>query len=89
VNEMGRLLMEGLAKLQAAHPDKIKDVRGVGLMIGLEPVGDARALAAALLERGLVTSPTVTNVIRLVPPLIIDESHVAQALGVIGDAIAA
>jgi len=39
-------------------------------MIGLEPVGDARALAAALLERGLVTSPTVTNVIRLVPPLI-------------------
>ena len=83
VTARGMQLMDGLKKLQAAHPDKIQDVRGVGLMIGLEPTGDARALAAALLTAGLATSPTVTGVIRLVPPLIIDESHVDAALGII------
>jgi acetylornithine/N-succinyldiaminopimelate aminotransferase len=87
VTRMGELLMDGLKKLQAAHPDKIADVRGVGLMIGLEPTGDARALAAAMLARGLVTSSTVTNVIRLVPPLIVDAHHVAEALGVIESVI--
>jgi len=62
-------------------------VRGVGLMIGLEPTGDARALAAALLERGLATSPTVTNVIRLVPPLIISRDDVDTALGMIAECL--
>lgn len=87
VSTMGELLMAGLKKIQTAHPDKIRDVRGLGLMIGLEPTGDARALAARLLERGLVTSPTVTNVIRFVPPLIIDGSHVQEALAVLESAI--
>lgn len=69
-------------------PDKIKDVRGVGLMIGLEPTGDARALAARLLEKGLVTSPTVTNAIRLVPPLIIDKTHIDTALSALSETLA-
>lgn len=83
VTQLGTMLMDGFKKLQQTYPDKIKDVRGLGLMIGLEPMGDARALSAAMLARGLVTSPTVTNVIRLVPPLIITESHVAEALTII------
>lgn len=83
VNEMSVLLMAGLKKIQAVHPHKIRDVRGLGLMIGLEPSGDARALAAQLLAGGLVTSPTVTGVIRLVPPLILTAADVAAALIVI------
>ena len=83
VEAMGARLVSGLQKIQAAHPDKIRDVRGVGLMVGLAPVGDARALAAGLLARGLTTSPTVTNVIRLVPPLIVDAAQVDAALGMI------
>ncbi|MES2984830.1 MAG: aspartate aminotransferase family protein [Pseudomonadota bacterium] len=83
VTRMGAALMDGLRSLQAAYPDKIRDVRGLGLMIGLEPTGDARALAAAMLARGLTSSPTVTNVIRLVPPLIIGQEHVDEALGLI------
>lgn len=84
VAAMGTRLMEGLQTLQARYPDKIREVRGLGLMRGLEPAGDVRALAAALLERGLVVSPTVTGVIRLVPPLIIDASQVDSALEIIG-----
>ena len=83
VREVGDYLMDGLQTLQATYPDKIRHVRGVGLMIGLEPTGNAREMAAALLLRGLATSATVTNVIRLVPPLIISNAHVAEALAVI------
>ncbi|MDX2094726.1 MAG: aspartate aminotransferase family protein [Alphaproteobacteria bacterium] len=83
VRATGEALLSGLKKLQAAHPDKIRDVRGVGLMIGLEPVGDARAFAARLLAQGLVTSVTVSNVIRLMPPLTIEENHVREALQMI------
>ena len=83
VRAVGDYFMAGLQRLQAAYADKITDVRGVGLMIGLEPIGNARDMAAALLERGLATSATVTNVIRLVPPLIISNAHVDEALGIL------
>lgn len=89
VSAMGARLMAGLRAQQAAHPDKIRDVRGVGLMVGLEPTGDARALAAELLARGLTTSPTVTNVLRLVPPLIVSAGQVDDALAIVGDALGA
>ncbi len=87
VSAMGELLMTGLKQLHAKYPNKIADVRGVGLMVGLQPTGDARALAAKLLERGLTTSPTVTGVIRLVPPLIIGQEHVREALEMIEAAL--
>lgn len=87
VSAMGARLYDGLKALQAAHPDKIRDVRGVGLILGLEPVGDARALAATLLDRGLVVSPTVTNVIRLVPPLIITPSHIDEAIHILASVL--
>lgn len=83
VQAMGAALVGGLKKLQALYPEKIADVRGLGLIVGLAPVGDARGVAAKLLARGLVTSPTVTNVIRLVPPLIITQNHVDEALAII------
>lgn len=83
VTAMGSRLMDGLKKLHAQHPDIIREVRGVGLMVGLEPVGDARALAARLLAQGLTSSPTVTNVIRLVPPLIVTADEIDAALEII------
>lgn len=80
VNEMGKRLVDGL---NAIGSDQIKNVRGVGLIVGLEPVGDARALAKALLARGLTSSPTVTNVIRLVPPLNVSAAEIDEALAII------
>ena len=87
VQAMSDLLVGGLRRMAEAHPDKIREVRGLGLILGIEPTGDARALAAKMLVRGLTTSPTVTNTIRLVPPLIIDADHVAKALAVIQSVI--
>lgn len=83
VRAMGEYLQAGLTKLQAAYPDKIRDVRGVGLMIGLEVAGDAREFAAQLLAHGLATSPTVTHAIRFVPPLIITREHADAALEIV------
>ncbi len=82
VRAMGEHFMAGLKQLP-----NIREVRGQGLMIGLEPMGDARAIAAALLEKGLVTSPTVTGVIRLVPPLIVDRSHIDAALSALSETL--
>jgi len=83
VELMGARLRAGLKTLQNKYPEKIADVRGVGLMIGLEPAGDARALSALLLAQGLTTSPTVTNVIRLVPPLNVGPAEIDAAVEMI------
>ncbi|MFZ4540342.1 MAG: aspartate aminotransferase family protein [Rickettsiales bacterium] len=87
IQQMGALLMDGLKQLQSRHPDKIRDVRGLGLILGIEPMSDARELSAKLLAKGLTTSPTVTNVIRLVPPLIIEKAHVEEALDTVESVI--
>ncbi len=87
ISNMGKRLLDGLKKLQKQHPDKIKDARGVGLMVGLEPLGDARALSKTLLDKGLITSPTVTNVIRFVPPLVVSATEIDEALGIVATAM--
>lgn len=83
VQAMGAALLSGLEALQQYFPQHIRAVRGRGLIIGIEPVGDARALAASMLARGLATSPSVSNVIRLLPPLIITAEQVSEALHII------
>jgi ornithine--oxo-acid transaminase len=58
----------------------VKEVRGVGLMIGLELTVDARPVCERLLERGLLCKETHGNVIRLAPPLIITKEQIDWAL---------
>jgi 4-aminobutyrate aminotransferase len=75
------------------------DVRGVGLMIGVEfttPNGEpdkktAKAVWQACVDRGLLllTCGTYGNVIRWIPPLIIDETHIKEAMSIFEDALAA
>ena len=84
VTAMGERLCNGL---HAIGSDAVRDVRGVGLMVGLEPTGDARALAQALLARGLTTSPTVTGVLRLVPPLNVSAGEIDEALGILEETL--
>jgi 4-aminobutyrate aminotransferase len=87
---MGRLLLAGLRRLQEEYPE-IGDVRGLGLMIatefttsGGEPFTDrAKAVAKAALAEGLMllTCGSYDNILRWIPPLIITEAHVKEALG--------
>ncbi len=85
VRELGGELREGLAAL-----DGVAEVRGRGLMVGvgLERGIDAPALGADLLRRGLVVNVPAPGTLRLLPPLVIDSSHVERAVGLIGDSLA-
>ncbi len=83
---IGRLIMDQLEALKRAHPI-IKQVRGKGLLIGVELSGPAGALMSACRERGVLVLTAGENVVRLAPPLIVEESHVERALAVLGAAL--
>jgi acetylornithine/N-succinyldiaminopimelate aminotransferase len=80
VQKMSLLLKQKLASLGDRYPDVIDSVRGEGLLIGIKtkiPNGD---LVVALRDRKMLSVAAGDNVVRLLPPLIIDEHHVAAAL---------
>lgn len=81
--EMGNLLQSGLKKIQERNPI-IKEVRGIGLMQGVElnkPF--AKEIGAGTLEKGLVINSIGDRVLRMSPPLIITKDDVAEALGIL------
>jgi acetylornithine/N-succinyldiaminopimelate aminotransferase len=81
VRELGAYLREGLDGL-----DGVRETRGRGLMVGvrLEEGIEAAAVGADLLERGLVVNVPRPDTLRLLPPLVIDSSHVDRAVALIG-----
>jgi len=79
---MGQRLIDGLRALQRRH-SVVTEVRGLGLLVGFALSTPARAIASACLERGLIVIPTAETVIRLVPPLIVSQEDVDQALVVL------
>jgi len=81
VSRMAGRLTQGLAMLLETYGDILIDIRGSGLMVGLKCRVPNTDMRQALLEQGLLTVPAGENTIRLLPPLIIDEQHVSDALG--------
>jgi len=78
--ERGQSFMEKLRKVRSRH---IKEVRGRGLLIGIElhpEAGGARRFCEELMKEGLLCKETHENVIRLAPPLIIREKDLNWAL---------
>jgi 4-aminobutyrate aminotransferase-like enzyme len=97
---MGARFTRGLQALQAEYP-QLGDVRGPGLFIGVELVrdpetrapapGEARQLVAEAWRRGVIlaTAAALPNVIKIKPPLVIDEDEVDTVLGVLADCLTA
>ncbi len=85
VRELGAHLMAKLDEL-----DGIVEVRGRGLMVGASLADglDARAVAAGALERGLVINVPGDGMLRFLPPLVIGEDDVAEAINILRDALA-
>lgn len=69
--------------------DLIRDVRGVGLMVGIDLTFDATPVVAAAFERGLLINRTSSTVVRLLPPYTVTEADVEAALPLLEDAIVA
>lgn len=87
----GQKLRAGLDSVRAAHTDLLKEVRGRGLMIGVEFTMDevGELVIAQMLKRGLCAAYTLGNprVMRFEPPLIISDSQIDFAVEVFGEAV--
>ncbi|MDX1686122.1 MAG: aspartate aminotransferase family protein [Saprospiraceae bacterium] len=86
VEEKGNYLIEKLIGLKN-EMDVIKEVRGMGLMVGVEFEFETAPLVMKMLDKGVVANATAQNVLRLVPPLIISEKEIDQLLAVIYDSV--
>ncbi len=84
VRELGGRLCDGLEEL-----DGVEEVRGRGLMVGvgLAEGVDADEVHDLLLEDGLVANVPAEGTLRLLPPLIVDEAEIDEALQKIGRAL--
>jgi acetylornithine/N-succinyldiaminopimelate aminotransferase len=89
VQKTGKKLKSGLQKLQKKFPDVISEVRGIGLMLGIkisEKIENV-ALAKKFIDHGFLAVPAGDNVIRILPPLVIKNRHIKEALEKIEKAI--
>ena len=71
----GEYIISKLNEIKSNHPDKIKDVRGMGLMIGIELTFDGQIVVEKMMEQNVLVNCTNGNVIRLLPPLILTDSE--------------
>lgn len=78
----GEHLGRKLAALASKHAS-IKETRGHGLMRGIEMDQPTRPLVERALERGLVTNATAGNVIRIIPPLVIDAAEIDEGIAIL------
>jgi acetylornithine/N-succinyldiaminopimelate aminotransferase len=86
--ERGRELMDGLRALQKTQP-VIKEVRGLGLLIGVELTKPAGPVMDACRDAGLLVLTAGEKVVRLAPPLIVDSADCKRALDIVGGALGA
>lgn len=90
VEKSGAALKQGLEDLAVKHDTVLAGVRGKGLMIGMvvkEPHTNA-ALGEAARDQGLLTVVAGENVLRMLPPLVIGETEIAEALDAMDKACA-
>jgi acetylornithine/N-succinyldiaminopimelate aminotransferase len=83
VQRVAAALRRRLDTIAASYPKVFAEARGKGLLVGLRCVVLNGELVERLRNAGLLTVAAGENVVRLLPPLIIDESHVEEACGLI------
>jgi len=88
VARIGRHLEQGLRAMAARRPI-VREIRGAGLIWGLDLDRPALPVVDAALQRGLLVNRTADTVVRLLPPFVIGEAEVDEALGLLDQSIAA
>ncbi len=85
--ENGAYFLNGLRRVQARHPNVLKEARGLGLMLGLEftDADIAKLVIGTMVHRGVLAAYTLNNptVIRIEPPLVITPAQIDRVLEVI------
>ncbi|MCB1839966.1 MAG: aspartate aminotransferase family protein, partial [Alphaproteobacteria bacterium] len=83
VRKVSGVLFDGLKQIQR-ESNKITEIRGMGLMIGVDTNTNCGDLLKALQKNGLMATKAGQNTLRLTPPLILKEEQAHEALGIIG-----
>lgn len=87
VAKKGLSLQRGLKKLARAHPAAIAEVRGQGLMVGVEFHGEAGPVHKGLRERGYLATKAGDKVLRLLPPLVVKPREIRGFLDALADVL--
>ena len=88
VRQMGERLRQALEQMIPNHDHLFDSVRGMGLMLGIKMKTDSRAFVNWLRGRGLLTVAAGDNVMRVLPPLIIEEGHIREFVDTLSAAAA-
>lgn len=88
VARKGEKLVAGLADIAAGRTD-VREVRGAGLMVGMELEVETKPIAAACLDAGLVVNAAAGNVLRFLPPLTVAEEEIDRALSILASVLPA
>lgn len=81
--EIGAYLQSKFEEYKAKYPNLIKEVRGRGLILGMELARPGREIANECLDYGAIINCTAGNVLRFVPPLNITKAHVDELISVL------
>ena len=89
VRRVSAYLATRLRELALKHAGVVKEVRGAGLIAAIDLVADAQPVVSAAFERGLLVNRTATTVVRMLPPFIVKEADVDEAVGLLDAALEA
>lgn len=84
--EKGAYFMNSLSERFHSHPE-VKDIRGMGLMIGLELTKEARPVVERMFERRVLSNAAGGTVLRIVPPIVISHEEIDTVVDVIAESI--
>ena len=87
VREKEHMFLEHIRKLRHKYRNIISEVRGRGLMLGVQMNKDPTPVVTAARERGLLVITCGTNTLRLVPPLIIEKQEIEQGMAILEEAM--
>jgi acetylornithine/N-succinyldiaminopimelate aminotransferase len=89
IAKKGQYLSRGLRRLARKHKGSVAEVRGLGLMLGVELRGEAGPVVKALRERGILATKAGDHVLRLLPPLVVKRSEIRTLLDALDAVLAA
>ena len=83
VKSLSKYFLESLNNIKSKHPKTIKEIRGKGLLIGIQLHKDPTKFIQKLMDNRLLTIRAAENVIRILPPLNVKKSEIDDALKII------
>jgi acetylornithine/N-succinyldiaminopimelate aminotransferase len=88
VVQLHQLILRHLDGIKQANPEKVKAIRGKGLLLGVELQQPVAEVVAHAREKGLLILQAGPNVIRLLPSFVTTEAEIEQAMEILSEAIA-